>query len=214
MKHLNMLASLVLSGAILAGCSSSPGEMPDVVKAGEVSVREQAHPSITVVSVSPDWLYADLQQHTVNDVRLGARWSSTKPELVALDLAYESRSTEFSVVYMEIQGLELSIDGADHHYKAGTQTVFDNSRYNLNSRLFHTKSLNSIVVPVDVLEQLETAQSCQITIFTSLGNESADLCPGQGREESKPSAVNSLRSFIQQVQEKRQQGIIALTHSK
>jgi hypothetical protein len=193
MKYL-LLALLVL---IVSGCSSMADGMSKMAGLGVVSESKSTFDDSRVVSVSPAHLY--VKGSWGNTVRLGARWSDSEPDLVALIMEQSSSTSTAGRAYIGLQGLDINIDGEILSYDANSSTKLSNSGYNTVSKTIYTSSRNAVVVPYAVFVKMLEAKDCRIRIKTSDGYEdslfSTERIPG-----GQGTAILAMRDFRAKVE--------------
>lgn len=180
------LAVLVLG---LAGCAA----MDAMSGMGVLTQKTTAYDGGQVVNVSPQSLYAP-GDAMGSPFRLGATWLSAHPELVSLDLSYNSDARMGSSSYASINGIDVRIDGMESHWQTrGTQ--YDSTPYNTVSNTIYTTSSTSIVVPLNMLRAMVNAADCRLRIHSNMGADdvlfSRATIPG-----GKATAITSIRKLL------------------
>lgn len=180
----------------VSSCASMVDGMSKFAGLGVVKQETSAFDNATVITASPAFLYA--KGHGGNDVRLGARWSSATPDLVALVLAYNSNIAASGSAYTGLTGIDINIDGDVSSHRLGTPTAFNNSSYNTVSKTIYTSSTNAAVIPYALLKRMVAAQDCRIRIHTSQGYEDSQFSvpriPG-----GQPTAILSIKELMAKV---------------
>lgn len=171
MKSLKLLFPVILSLFVISGCASMADMGSRIAGLGVISTEESTFDGETTISVSPNWLYETESTWSANSVKMGARWSTKFPEHVVIDLAYESDSSGYKSVYLNLQGVEVNIDGVKSSYEATGSTTLDHSSYNTVSKTIYTSSENSIVMELSELKKMVHATDCRVRIHTSKGYE-------------------------------------------
>ena len=194
MKH---ILSLVLVATItLSGCASMVDSMDKAAGLGVVTQERSTFDNATVVSVTPNSLYA--KGSWGNVVKLGASWSSASPEYVALIISYDSNTSGGGSVYLNLTGMDINIDGKISSHPAASGTSLDSSAYNTVSKTIYTSSKNSVVIPYALLESMISAKDCRLRIHTGKGYEDAEFSieriPG-----GKGTAILSIKEFMVKV---------------
>lgn len=186
----------------ISGCAGMADSMNQMVGIGVISTEESTFDGTKTIRVSPNWLYEAKGTFSYNSIKLGAHWSDAEPNYIALDLSYESDTSGYSPIYIGITGIEVNIDGKKSKYASNTQTSLDSSGYNTVSRTIYTKSVNSVVIPFTVLEDMVNATDTRLRIHTNKGYEDSRFSierssGGQG------TALLSLREFLDRVRAER-----------
>ena len=91
---------------------------------------------------------------------------------MTLDLAYDA-NTGSSEIYLGFTGIDINVDGKITSYKISDLTILDSSEYNTVTNTIYTKSKNSVIIPLSLLEEMVSADVCRIRIYTSQGYEDA-----------------------------------------
>lgn len=191
------IAVLAVAMGLLVGCAGMADTMSKAAGLGVVTEERSTFDNATVVSVSPAHLYAEGSWG--NMVRLGASWSSVTPDSVALVLAYESNVSGGNPAYMNLNSLQINIDGDVSSYSAEPATDLSSSGYNTVSKTIYTSSKNSVVIPYTTLLHMVSAKDCRLRIHTSKGYEDAQFSieriPG-----GQPTAILSIKNFIAKIE--------------
>ena len=204
LNKITALVSAFIILILLSGCTGMADSMSKFSGLGVISEEKSTFDGATIVAVSPTWLY-DPNGSWGNQVKLGARWSSSSPDYVALILAYSSDTSGYGATYMSLSGIDVNIDGNIQSFKSGKPTSLDSSGYNTISKTIYTESKNSVVIPYSVLEEMVSAKDCRVRIHTSKGYEDAQFSieripGGQG------TAILSIREFMQRISALSQNG--------
>lgn len=174
----------------ISGCAA----MDKMAGLGVVSQHTSTFDNSTVIEVSPNSLY-DPASTWGTPLQLGARWSSAVPDSVALVMAYNSNVSSGSPAYLNLNRLDISIDGEILSYSAGQSTDLSSSGYNTVSRTIYTSSKNAVVIPYSVLQRMVAANDCRLRIHTSKGYQdvkfSSERIPG-----GKATAIVTIKEFM------------------
>ena len=148
------------------------------------------------VRLSPSFLYKKGSMMGVS-TKLGAFWSSSAPDSVALMLSYSSNISSGSS-YVGFNSIDINIDGVKATYTTEGSGKLSSSGYNSVSRTIYTKSENSITLPLSILEKMLGAKDCRLRINTSDGYEiahfSIERIPG-----GQGTAILGLKEFVGKV---------------
>lgn len=171
---LNSKIVLALSVAFaISGCASMVDSMDKAAGLGVVKQETSSFDNATIVSASPTFLHA--KDSWGSSVKLGARWSSAAPGVVALVLAYDSDISAPSRAYLGLTGIDINVDGDISSHKASGSTALDSSDYNTVSKTIYTSSKNAVMIPYALLERMVAAKDCRVRIHTSKGYEDAEF---------------------------------------
>jgi hypothetical protein len=177
----------------ISGCAA----MDKMAGLGVVSQHTSTFDNATVIEVSPNSLY-DPGSTWGTPLQLGARWSSAVPDSVALVMAYNSNVSSGSPAYLNLNHLDINIDGEILSYSAGQSTDLSSSGYNTVSRTIYTSSKNAVVIPYSVLQRMVAANDCRLRIHTSKGYQdvqfSSERIPG-----GKATAIVTIKEFMVKV---------------
>lgn len=194
---MKMLGLILISVLSLYGCTGMADFGAVFADMGVVRSRVDTFDGATVITVSPNntdspgaWTYS---------IGVGGRWTSNAPHLVAVVLEYSSSSAG-SNSYTNISGMDVMIDGEKFEYRANGPTDHSNSGYNTVTKMIYTESENRVVVPLDIIKQMISANDCRLRIYTSDGYQdsifSVDRLAG-----GAPSARMSFRDFVAKIEE-------------
>lgn len=187
---------LFIATIILSGCASMVDSMDKAAGLGVVTQEKSTFDNATIVSVTPNSLYA--KGSWGNAVKLGARWSSASPEYVALIISYDSNTSGGGSAYIRLTGMDINIDGKISSHPAASGTSLDSSGYNTVSKTIYTSSKNTVVIPYSLLESMISAKDCRLRIHTGKGYEDAEFSieriPG-----GKGTAILSIKEFMVKV---------------
>jgi len=193
-KYNRLLTSIVISFT-LSGCAGLADSMNKIADLGVVSEGVSTFDDAIIIKVTPNWLFETDTQWV--KTKLGAHWTSTAPDYVALIMSYGS-DVRSGTAYLVFTGIDINIDGKILSYKTNTQTSIDSSSYNTISNTFYTESKNSVVMPLATLLKMVKAKDCRLRIYTSKGYE--DITFNIERSASGQStALVSLREFLAKV---------------
>lgn len=191
------IAAVTLLLAVVAGCATMTAGMSHLAGIGVISTHHETFDDSTTVNLSPAYLY-DPASALGNGIRLGATWSSTHPDLVALVFAYDSNVNVGSAAYANIRAVDINIDGAVSSYSAGVPTTFSSGTYNQVTNTIYTHSSNVFVIPLSTLQAMMRARDCRLRVHTNAGEEDAVFSiariPG-GME----TAIVPMREFLDKV---------------
>lgn len=191
MKRLILLAVLPF---LLTGCTELADTASRMAGMGVISEEKTLFDGARVVQVTPSWLF-NSDTKSANNVKLGARWSSARPNFIDLVLLYESNTMSLGrPTYVGIVGIDINIDGRILSFKTTAPTQTDNSGYNSVSRTIYTESRGFVQIPMDVFNQMLDGKKVLLRIGTSKGFEDSNFLVerfhgGQG------TALLSLREF-------------------
>lgn len=157
----------------VSGCASMADGMSKAAGLGVVKQETSTFDNATIITASPTFLYA--KGSWGNSVKLGARWSSTTPESIALILAYDSSTSGYGNAYIGLTGIDINVDGDISSHAAAGSTDLDSSGYNTVSKTIYTSSKNAVVIPYALLERMVAAKDTRIRIHTSKGYEDAQF---------------------------------------
>ena len=190
-----LILTLSLFTFITIGCAGMADSMNKMAGIGVVTVENSTFDDAKIIKVTPTWLYEDTGSMDNIRTKLGARWTDKTPDYVALDLAYDSNTSGYSEIYLGFTGVDINIGGKITSFKTNNLTILKSSGYNTVSNTIYTKSENSVIIPMSLLEEMVSADDCRIRIYTSQGYEDAVFSierssGGQG------TAILSIREFI------------------
>ena len=196
---MNKLLSIITLGILVAlsGCANMADSMNKMAGVGVLSEEQSTFDSAKIIKVSPNWLYESQKSWTANSIKLGARWNSAAPDLVVLDLSYDS-STSGGATYVSLQGMDLNIDGEKSSYKTEGSTLLNSSNYNTVTKTIYTNSKNSIIIPLSTLKSMVNAKDCRIRIHTSKGYEDS-IFSIERSDSGQGTALLSIKQFIEKV---------------
>ena len=186
---------LFVIAAVLAisGCTA----MDKMAGLGVIKQHTSTFDNATVIEVSPNSLY-DKGSTWGTPLQLGARWTSTAPNSVALILSYKSNISSAAPAYLSLTELGINIDGVISSYSAGQPTNLSSGGYNTVSHTIYTSSKNAVVIPYSVLQHMVDAKDCRLRIHTSKGyqdiNFSTEHIPG-----GKATAIVSIKEFMSSI---------------
>lgn len=193
---------VLLTIAMLAGCAGITDTMTRHAGLGVLSEEVATFDGSTTVTVSPANLWAD-GKWKANNIRLGARWNSTQPDVVALILNYEPYGPFGGPSFAIINGLDINLDGKISSHKTIGITDLQTGSYNSISRSVATSSTNHVALPLATLKQMVVAKDCRLRITTSNGTEDAQFSleriPG-----STELAIVPIREFLARVDQLQQ----------
>jgi len=184
----------------ISGCVA----MDKLAGMGVVTEEVSTFDNATVIEVSPNSLY-DPGSTWGTPLQLGARWSSSAPNIVALILAYNSNVSRGSSAYLSLTGLDINIDGKISSYSANQPTDLSSSEYNTVSNTIYTSSKNAVVIPYSVLERMIAANTCRLRLHTSKGYQDIDFS-AQHIPGGKATAIVSIKEFMSKVTAARGNG--------
>lgn len=177
----------------VVGCTA----MTELAGVGVIEERTASFDNATVITLSPAFLYSETaSKWTGFPYKLGARWTSSSPDSVAIVLAHSSNTSgSSSNIYTNFTGLGVNIDGKIVSYKTSGFTRHDSSAYNSISKTIYTESRNSVIVPLVVLKAMVAAKDCRLRFHSTDGyldaTLSAEKFPG-----GHPTAIVPLRKFL------------------
>jgi len=181
----------------LSGCASMDDSINKMIGIGVISEEKSTFDGATILVVSPSWLYESKKSWTANPVKLGARWSSTSPDFVVLDLSYDS-STSGGATYLNLSGIDINIDGTISSYSTNGSTLLDSSDYDTISKTIYTNSKNSVVIPLALLKSMTTANDCRIRIHTDKGYEDS-IFSIERSDSGQGAALLSIKQFLERL---------------
>jgi hypothetical protein len=188
------IASLI--AASLTGCAGFADTMSKASGMGVVTQSRSTFDNAMVVNATPAPLYA--KGSWGNVVRLGARWISTQPDKVALVLSYASNAGAGSAAFLDLQGIDVNVDGTVTNWPATGPSQLSHSSYNTVSNTIYTNSENLVIIPYSLLQQMVNAKDCRLRIHTGDGAEesqfSIERIPG-----GQPTALLSIRELVARV---------------
>ncbi|MCO1336713.1 hypothetical protein MO867_20510 [Microbulbifer sp. OS29] len=206
MKKTGLCLLVFLAVAALNGCTGMADAMSQMGGMGVVTEKVSTFDGAKVVEVTPQFLY-NPKRLGGNSYRLGARWNSLSPEYVALIMEYSS-STSMNSAYVSLTELNVNISGSIYSYKATDLTDHSSSGWNSISKTIYTTSMNSVVVPFELLEEMLTAEDVRLRVHSGDGYEdsvfSQERIPG-----GQATALLSLREFMSRVQAIREGAAIS-----
>jgi hypothetical protein len=193
--------SVLLITLALSGCAGMSDSIDKMAGLGVVTQSKSTFDGSTTVEVSPTWLleYADTAP---NSVKLGARWSSASPKYAALILSYGSDVSGYKSAYLNLTGLDVNVDGKKVSFAAGKPTDFDSGAYNSVSQTIYTKSENTVIVPLSLLERMAAAKDCRIRVHTNKGYEDSKFSIERSSAGQK-AAILPIREFLNRVRSVR-----------
>jgi hypothetical protein len=171
---------------------------------GVVSEKVSTFDGATIVEVSPQFVHDP--KHTgwgFNSYKLGARWNSNSPEYVALIMSYSSSADNVGSIYTSLTGIDVNLNGQKYSFEAGGATSHGNDGWNDLSKTIYTNSQNTVVVPLEFLQEMTVTEDCTIRIHSSDGYEDA-LFSMERRPGGQGLALMSIREFLSKVKNKRQ----------
>lgn len=196
MKKIAACFSMLIVAGTLTGCATMTDGMSAAAGMGVVHQEHSTFDNATVVTVSPMPLWA--KGSWGNAVHLGARWNSTVPDYVALEMSYQSNINSGSSAFTSLSGMDINVDGDITHWQPGAPTNLSNGAYNNVSRTIYTASKNSVVIPYALLQRMVSAKDCRLRIHTGEGYEDAQFnierIPG-----GQATAILSIRKFMVKV---------------
>ena len=193
----SLLCIGLLSLAALTGCESVSDSLNQMAGLGVVSQEQSTFDNETIIKVTPNFLFESQSDWGANNVKLGARWKSSQPDNIIIDLVYDSSSSSGSS-YAQINSLEINLNNTKHSFTTNSATSFDNSGYNSVSKTIYTKSQNAVVIPKGLLEKMVSADSCLIRINTNKGYQDSNFLIERSGGGA-PTALLSIKEFLVEV---------------
>lgn len=161
---------------------------------GVISEEALTFDGVEITKVSPSFLFESARSQGAMAIRLGAHWSDAEPDYVALKFAYASDNGGRGPESIGLEGIEISVDGV--------KSAYDSSGYNTISKTLDMNSMNSVVIPFVVLEQMVNATDCRLRIQTTKGYLDS-MFSIERLPNGLESARLSLREFITIVKAKQ-----------
>jgi len=193
-------ASAAISMATLSGCATMTDAMSTAAGMGVVSTSRDNFNGGTNVSVSPMPLWAPGSWG--NQVQLGAIWTSSAPDSVALEMSFRSNVNAAGSAYASLSGMDIKVDGELTKWRTGAPTSLNSSAYNTVSKTIYTSSSNAVVIPYALLQRMVAAKDCRLRIYIGSSYEDAQFnlerIPG-----GQPTALLSIRKFMVKVDSMR-----------
>ncbi|KAA1151337.1 hypothetical protein EU510_15945 [Pseudoalteromonas sp. FUC4] len=192
-----LVSLALLSFVTLTGCESVSDSLNQMAGLGVVSQEQSTFDNEKIIKVTPNFLFESQSDWGANNVKLGARWKSSQPDNIIIDLVYDSSSSSGSS-YAQINSLEINLNNTKHSFTTNSATSFDNSGYNSVSKTIYTKSQNAVVIPKELLEKMVSADSCLIRINTNKGYQDSNFLIKRSGGGA-PTALLSIKEFLVEV---------------
>lgn len=193
----SLLCIGLLSLAALTGCESVGDSLNQMAGLGVVSQEQSTFDNETIIKVTPNFLYESQSDWGANDVKLGARWKSSQPDNIIIDLVYDSSSSSSST-YAQIDSLEINLNNTKHSFSTNSVTSFDHGSYNTTTKTIYTESKNSVIIPKKLLEKMINAESCFLRVNTNKGYEDSNFLI-QRSASGNATALSSIKNFLVEV---------------
>jgi hypothetical protein len=195
MKKLSVIATILLVLSTMGGCASMTG-------VGLITESVSTFDSSKTIECGPAHLH-DESRGIFDPIpfRLGARWNSAQPDMVALIVSYHP-TIGSTKSFTNIQGIDININGKITSHEASGTTTHDRSDYNAVSKTIYTSSKNNVVIPLAMLEQMTTATDTRIRIRSMDGyldaHFSVEKIPG-----AADTAIVFLREFLATIRQQK-----------
>jgi len=172
---------------------------------GVVTEREETFDDSHIIEVSPTFVYEAEDSIVPSPFRLGALWTSTAPDHALLVLQYRS-STSSTIhsgedLYTSFERLDVNIDDDIRRFDA-TRTSLSDSGVNSVSRSIDTESRASVIVPLDYLETMVSAEDVRIRIISSSGYADSLFHIERSAAGSR-AAKSAISEFLSRVNDRR-----------
>lgn len=154
----------------LAGCAAVDS-MNQMAGLGKITVSDSKFDNSKQITMGAAHL-TDGSMTSV-PVKLGGFYTTSVPELVYLVGHYSSSTSYGSPLFINIEELDVNLNGKKRSFKSAGSTQHDNSGYNTVSRSIHTDSKNHFPIPLSYLKEMLVAEDCRIRITTSKGSVEA-----------------------------------------
>lgn len=196
-----MKLSVILTVLLLSGCSGMADLGSRLGGLGVISTSQSTFDNSSIIEVSPNWLY-DPEGSWGNRIKLGGKWISKYPDVVALLLSYGSDVNSPDETYIGIQGIEINLNGEILRFNAPGFTKFTDSGYNTVSKNIYTESKNYIPIPYDVAQRMVNSPDTRLRIHTSGGYEDSRFSI-ERMSGGSATAITSFRKFLAEVNTRR-----------
>lgn len=168
------LAVCATTLALMSGCASMADSADKISGTGQITESVDSFDNSRHLAMGPGFLFEDPSETMPSGVKLGAEWTDKNPNSVALVLSYPS-STSGGAVYVNFSGMDININGEIIKLTTDGRTHHSDSGYNTISRSIYTSSENYLSVPRELIEQMLSAKSCKLKIYTNDGYVNADF---------------------------------------
>ncbi|MDH4981250.1 hypothetical protein [Hyphomicrobium sp. D-2] len=192
---MNRIAALAAT-VFLGGCAGLADGTDALVGIGSISAEKSTFSGAYEVRMQPAWVYGG-DFFGVSMVKLGASWTAENAETVYLVMMVNS-STQSSLVYAGLEGLQINLNGQIHSFKAGAGTSMSSSPYNTVTRQIYTQSKNAVAVPLSLVREMVSSEHCKIRFITSAGYQEADFSIERS-EAGGAGARHYMREFLQKI---------------
>lgn len=188
---------ILCAASLLTGCSSLADGADSFAGLGSVSEEKSTFNGATILRMQPAWVYGGSWLTGAAPVKVGAYWTSEKPDQVALVLRVDGNINAGNP-YLNLFGLDVNVGGKIQSFQAAPVTSFDSSNYNTVSKTIYTSSTNGVVIPLTLFREMVTGPHCRIRFQTGRGYEEADFAIERS-DAGGASARHYAKGFLQRV---------------
>lgn len=169
---------------------------------GTIETTKEVFNGSTTIKANPHRLYdpdRSMWNTSLDAFFLGARWNSEYKDTVVLTIEHRG-STSSGAIYLNIKEIDIAINGNITSHTADKATIRTDDGYNTVTQTIYTQSRNSVVVSLNMLNEMVFAEDCKIRIHTSKGYKdslfSVDRIPG-----GSGAARMSIKKFLVAIKE-------------
>ena len=166
-----LIAGFCATALAMSGCASTADMFDSMAGIGTISEKTATFDGSTILTLSPTFLTDNEGDIALNQYKLGARWTSSAPDYVALVMNYDSQVG--GNAYTTFDGLSIRIHDETLRFDTDDPTHLSSSSYNSVTNTIYTESESTVLVPRSLIEEMVKAEDVRIRIHSSDGYEDA-----------------------------------------